>query len=279
MGNHKFRFSDMLPNAWFYKLRDMSKSKPHKPSASKKKTPCSSMQKTQFSQPRSSFYYATESIRVDDSPANLKTPDQPRKSSKRRSKRVTIYKPSPELDLLKSPSDSNGLASWSTSYFSSSTSDIIIDMNEIISEIDLPPILTKPAKAKSHNSKQQSQESISTKRENSAPRKSSTGVKLRGKIQGHGRKSMSSSKKRVSKKENSKSKRRSFSSGSFAIVKASFDPQKDFRESMMEMIVENNIKASKDLEHLLACYLSLNSDEYHHLIIKAFEQIWSDLHL
>lgn len=107
-------------------------------------------------------------------------------------------------------------------------------------------------------------------------------MKLRAKIQGHGRKSVSSSKKRVSKKENSKSKRRSFSSGSLAIVMASFDPQKDFKESMMEMIVENNIKASKDLEHLLACYLSLNSDEYHHLIINAFEQIWfnfSHLHL
>ncbi|XP_009760912.1 transcription repressor OFP2-like [Nicotiana tabacum] len=277
MGNHKFRLSDMLPNAWFYKLRDMSKSKPHKASASKNKNPCSSVQKTQFSQPRSSFYYATESIRVGNSPTNLKNPDQPRRSSKRRSKRVTIYKPSPELDLLKSPSDSNGLVSWSTSYFSSSTSDIIIDMNEIISEIDLPPILTKPAK--SYNRKQQSQESINAKRDNSAPRKSSTGVKLRAKIQGHGRKSVSSSKKRVSKKENSKSKRRSFSSGSLAIVMASFDPQKDFKESMMEMIVENNIKASKDLEHLLACYLSLNSDEYHHLIINAFEQIWSDLHL
>ncbi|XP_016462578.1 uncharacterized protein LOC107785724 [Nicotiana tabacum] len=159
MGNHKFRLSDILPNAWFYKIRDMGKSKPHKTSASKKKNPCSSMQKTQFSQPRSSFYYATESIRVDNSAANLKTlnSDQPRRSSKRRSKRMTIYKPSPkniidsvnnsdsfpEFDLLKSPSSEfdsasqsfNGLASWSSSYFSSSTTDIIIDMNEIISEL------------------------------------------------------------------------------------------------------------------------------------------------
>ncbi|GAU30841.1 hypothetical protein TSUD_267610 [Trifolium subterraneum] len=70
--------------------------------------------------------------------------------------------------------------------------------------------------------------------------------------------------------------RRSFS-GSLAIVKSSFNPQKDFRESMVEMIVENNIRASKDLEDLLACYLSLNSDEYHDLIIKVFKQIWFDL--
>lgn len=99
----------------------------------------------------------------------------------------------------------------------------------------------------------------------------SPGVKLRvhsPKIAGRkGRKSVSST--------NSGS-RRSLSD-SFAVVKSSFDPQKDFRESMVEMIVENNIRASKDLEDLLACYLSLNSDEYHDLIIKVFKQIWFDL--
>ncbi|KZV40871.1 hypothetical protein F511_22810 [Dorcoceras hygrometricum] len=61
---------------------------------------------------------------------------------------------------------------------------------------------------------------------------------------------------------------------SFAVVKSSKDPRRDFRESMVEMIFENNISASKDLEELLACYLSLNSDEYHDLIINVFKQIW-----
>ncbi|OMO94517.1 hypothetical protein CCACVL1_05947 [Corchorus capsularis] len=87
-------------------------------------------------------------------------------------------------------------------------------------------------------------------------------------ILSHARKSVSSS--------SSSSSRRSLSE-SFAVVKSSFDPQKDFRESMVEMIMENNIRASKDLEDLLACYLSLNSDEYHDLIIKVFKQIWFDL--
>nr|GMD64311.1 protein GRAVITROPIC IN THE LIGHT 1 [Ipomoea batatas] len=64
---------------------------------------------------------------------------------------------------------------------------------------------------------------------------------------------------------------------SVAMVKASVDPQKDFKESMMEMIEENDMKCSRDLEELLACYLSLNPEEYHHLIIKAFEQIWFEL--
>ncbi|KAJ0250315.1 hypothetical protein HA466_0136670 [Hirschfeldia incana] len=61
---------------------------------------------------------------------------------------------------------------------------------------------------------------------------------------------------------------------SFAVVKRSVDPKKYFGESMVEMIEENNIKASKDLEDLLACYLSLNPKEYHDLIIHVFEKIW-----
>lgn len=66
-------------------------------------------------------------------------------------------------------------------------------------------------------------------------------------------------------------------SESFAVVKTSKDPKRDFKESMVEMIIENNICGSKDLEDLLACYLSLNSDEYHDLIISVFKQIWFDV--
>lgn len=64
----------------------------------------------------------------------------------------------------------------------------------------------------------------------------------------------------------------------FAVVKASVDPQRDFRESMVEMIVQNQIRVSKDLEDLLASYLSLNSNQYHPFIINAFEQIWFHMH-
>ncbi|KAI3437478.1 Transcription repressor (Ovate family protein) [Psidium guajava] len=72
-------------------------------------------------------------------------------------------------------------------------------------------------------------------------------------------------------------RRRRSVSDSFAVMKSSLDPQRDFRDSMVEMIVENDIRASKDLEELLACYLSLNSDEYHDLIVNVFRQIWFDL--
>ncbi|KAF3451328.1 hypothetical protein FNV43_RR07423 [Rhamnella rubrinervis] len=64
---------------------------------------------------------------------------------------------------------------------------------------------------------------------------------------------------------------------SFAVVKCSYDPQQDFRDSMVEMIMEKGINQPEELEELLACYLTLNSDEYHDLIIKVFRQVWFDL--
>ncbi|KAK9696868.1 hypothetical protein RND81_08G002400 [Saponaria officinalis] len=65
--------------------------------------------------------------------------------------------------------------------------------------------------------------------------------------------------------------------GSYAIVKRSCDPHHDFKESMVEMIMEKNIRRSEELEELLACYLTLNSEEYHDVIVKVFRQVWCDL--
>lgn len=332
MGNHRFRLSDMMPNAWFYKLRDMSKSRTQKSSHPTKKNLPSQPQN-----PRKSFYQ--ESIRIEklynSSPKNPKffdtqfpAHDPPRKSSKKRAKRKTIYMPSPgkiapsvcifqepgkvdffdnptspDRDFLESESEYDGphqsaneaLRSWSSSScsckLSSSATDIIIDVDDdsygsihidrvtefnMISEPDLPPILTKPVKRnppeESPKSKNYSSAEFSRSKNTRTgrTRKSvsrSGGVKIRGKKieTTRGRRSVKSEKKGL------------FYSDSFAIVKASFDPERDFRDSMMEMIVENNIRASKDLEELLACYLSLNSNQYHGLIIKAFEQIWFNM--
>lgn len=63
----------------------------------------------------------------------------------------------------------------------------------------------------------------------------------------------------------------------YAVVKCSFDPEKDFRDSMIEMIREEMISQPEELEELLACYLTLNSDAYHDLIIKVFQEVWFDL--
>ncbi|XP_022851536.1 transcription repressor OFP7-like [Olea europaea var. sylvestris] len=61
---------------------------------------------------------------------------------------------------------------------------------------------------------------------------------------------------------------------SFAIVKRSKDPYEDFKNSMMEMILEKQIFEEKDLEQLLQCFLSLNSRNYHGIIVQAFSEIW-----
>ncbi|KAE9603168.1 hypothetical protein Lal_00018721 [Lupinus albus] len=190
---------------------------------------------------------------------------------------------------------------------SSNNNDIVIDVDknslakrkdgyefDSFSKVELPPIITKQVinddvsqketkpREQKHSMKGSMKvkivkENTSTIKEhrNSPVRKfsmSSSKVKVhvnsprieRRKVQLYGKKIAPSS-----------SSRRSLSD-SFAIVKSSFNPQKDFRESMLEMIVENNLRASKDLEDLLACYLSLNSDEYHDIIIKVFKQIWFD---
>ncbi|CAI8600659.1 unnamed protein product [Vicia faba] len=151
-------------------------------------------------------------------------------------------------------------------------------------KLQLPPIITKPKIKKEHKPEQQQQQQPKNmnKNRNKIGSVNSPGMKLRIKSPKiatkklqiyHNRKSASST---TTTTTSGYHRRRSFS-GSVAIVKSSFNPQKDFRESMVEMIVENNIRESKDLEDLLACYLSLNSDEYHQLIIKVFKQIWFDL--
>ncbi|KAI5447673.1 transcription repressor OFP5 [Lathyrus oleraceus] len=64
---------------------------------------------------------------------------------------------------------------------------------------------------------------------------------------------------------------------SFAVIKCSLNPKQDFRDSMIEMIEEKRISKAEEMEELLACYLTLNADEYHDLIIKVFRQVWFDM--
>ncbi|XP_010244298.1 PREDICTED: transcription repressor OFP7-like [Nelumbo nucifera] len=64
---------------------------------------------------------------------------------------------------------------------------------------------------------------------------------------------------------------------SFAVVKKSEDPYQDFKNSMLEMIVEKHMFEAKDLEQLLQCFLSLNSRQHHDVIVDAFSEIWESL--
>ncbi|KAJ0075934.1 hypothetical protein Patl1_35001 [Pistacia atlantica] len=318
MGKHRFRFSDMIPNAWFYKLKDMSKTRTSHISShhNNKKIP------PKISFPRYSYYFTTQPIKPEklyNSPVNSKASDThfPDPSTKKYTKRKTIYKPSPKnfsSNNASTPSESSNEANYFPDIDSddesicnceltSSTTDIIIDLNDnqffsskvkklngldAISEMELPPILTKPPKSHdkinvnhSLSVKIVKEESVRTQKErrNKAAviRKSSSsnspGIKLRAKANSP---RIGSKKLQTACSRKSISRNKGFSE-SFVVVKSSVDPQRDFRDSMVEMIVENDLRTSKDLEDLLACYLSLNSKEYHGVIVKAFEEIWFDM--
>ncbi|KAK3153153.1 hypothetical protein QOZ80_2BG0168530 [Eleusine coracana subsp. coracana] len=64
---------------------------------------------------------------------------------------------------------------------------------------------------------------------------------------------------------------------SVAVVKESADPLGDFRRSMLQMIVEKEIMGDDELRELLLRFLSLNSPQHHHLILRAFAEIWEEL--
>lgn len=83
----------------------------------------------------------------------------------------------------------------------------------------------------------------------------------------------------ISPRCNSRAKEMRWVLESSVVVKYSIDPEKDFMESMVEMIVEKNIVEMKDLEEFLIFYLSLNSRAHHDTIVKVFEKIWFVLFL
>ncbi|KAM1306172.1 hypothetical protein ACFX2H_008595 [Malus domestica] len=64
-------------------------------------------------------------------------------------------------------------------------------------------------------------------------------------------------------------------SESVAVEKDSGDPYLDFRHSMLQMILENEIYSKDDLRELLNCFLQLNSPCNHGIIIRAFTEIWN----
>jgi len=61
---------------------------------------------------------------------------------------------------------------------------------------------------------------------------------------------------------------------SVAVVKKSQNPHRDFKRSMLEMILEKQIFEAEDLQELLQCFLSLNSRQYHGVIVQAFSEVW-----
>uniref|UniRef100_A0A0D9V846 Transcription repressor n=1 Tax=Leersia perrieri TaxID=77586 RepID=A0A0D9V846_9ORYZ len=62
---------------------------------------------------------------------------------------------------------------------------------------------------------------------------------------------------------------------SMAVAVESAEPYEDFRESMVQMVVEKEIYAWDDLNDLLHQFLSLNSPRHHPLILHAFADLWT----
>ncbi|XP_074584091.1 uncharacterized protein LOC141840096 [Curcuma longa] len=61
---------------------------------------------------------------------------------------------------------------------------------------------------------------------------------------------------------------------SVAVVKETSEPYYEFKESMVQMIVEKEMYGWDDLNDLLHRFLSLNSPRHHHLILRAFADLW-----
>ncbi|KAK9049337.1 hypothetical protein SSX86_031694 [Deinandra increscens subsp. villosa] len=64
-----------------------------------------------------------------------------------------------------------------------------------------------------------------------------------------------------------------------AMEKSSYNLREDFRDSMVEMITANRISQPKDLRRLLNCYVSMNSEEFHSVILEVFHEVCSNLFL
>ncbi|KAK8950424.1 hypothetical protein KSP40_PGU002134 [Platanthera guangdongensis] len=240
----------MVPNAWFYKLKDMSRARKGQNRAQHQRTNQKTLQIQQNSSSkneallpsRASYYFSNraEAERPHGSPLHPRASDTlfPQDSPKKM-KRNSGRKPIDAIRSIKISASASELPAL---------------------KLELPPITTKPAKKETGDA------------ENHQRRRSPTGI--------HRLRMRASSPRMVATATKVQAARKSVSkrlTRTFAVVKSSTDPQKDFRESMVEMISENNIRSSKDLEELLACYLLLNENEYHDVIVKVFEQIWVDL--
>ncbi|XP_052187426.1 transcription repressor OFP1-like [Diospyros lotus] len=308
MRNSKFRLSDMMPNAWFYKLRDISARtttstrRAHTTAATSYSRPKNLSPPSAAAAPNINPILA-QPRKSSKNPKSSDThfpSDPPRKSSSSSSSsKIKRVKPKPaaakSAPRLVSSSVSAGCHFQATinsvwtrpepaAELLTPINDCMNEKSDTFSELYLPPILTKPAV------KQLIKDTNSSETRKPPTHGSSPSIKIAkddAKRTPQNRKEiMIKTSRKVKMRVNSprimarkslKSQRIRKLSESIAIVKSSMDPQKDFKESMLEMIEENDIRASKDLEELLACYLSLNSDEYHDLIVKAFEQIWFDM--
>jgi uncharacterized protein (TIGR01568 family) len=315
MGKYKFRLSDMVPNAWFYKLRDMSHNRRRNQNysireglARKSFTSPASPQRSSFVLNRASYYYPTAVVQATRSlnyPVNLtrrvdtgiplETPRKSNRRSHRKHMKVLINSKSPKLvspcasvrcdytndrdendkyateDYETCISDNKretGLVDFIVDTERESSISKKLDNTETSSKViklALSPIRTRSDKKFKDNH--------SIYAENKSPhlkkKKASQSVRpIHRQVVSPRLATKNASKETNFNRDLEKS---------LAVMKYSSDPQRDFTESIIEMIIANNMRSSIDLEDLLACYLSLNSADYHSVIVKVFKEVWLDL--
>ncbi|XP_072983387.1 transcription repressor OFP1-like [Typha latifolia] len=285
MGKHKFSLSEMMPNSWFHLLKHMkragrshgipqaTKRSHHRQAASA--TPKPSPPPKQAFLPNRASYYFPSKERLEKFP-HLSTQLHSSKSidthfptdSPKKSKRRSIKKPTkPSIEMVSSVSTPCVCTSISSNNF---------EDREALPELKLTPILTKPIKKEANNAKLDDTNVAEKKKSCHSNRKPASGkVRLTSPRLVSRRIQTKLSQKLAGPKVALEHRRGLMES--FVIVKSSLDPERDFRESMIEMIIKNKLLGSSDLEELLACYLSLNSQEYHEVIVKVFKQIWLSL--
>ncbi|KAI3682809.1 hypothetical protein L1987_83090 [Smallanthus sonchifolius] len=294
MGNYRFKFSTIIPNSWFHssttgnKVRNkIIKTQPITTSSSSSSSSIPSTQPADYQ--RKSYYFTRDltlpdpTTRVQDtSPPLTHQPDSPRKSTKKKrptSPKKPIRQKSVSPETNPTARCSCGISPVSVSEESNLSDTEVINCScktnnsydVEFGKVDLPPIITKPVKQDEFGSGKWVIDGESRGLSVQVVKQGISGSPGRN-MKGNGYSPRLGNRVRVNgiSARRRNGSRRSLSE-SLAVVKTSTDPGRDFKESMVEMIMENNIKSSKDLEDLLACYLSLNSDEYHDLIIKGIQ--------
>ncbi|XP_020573026.1 transcription repressor OFP1-like [Phalaenopsis equestris] len=269
-----FRLSEMMPNSWLNKLRDMRirRSKGSRKVQNSMKTgrsfenqkPSREAPQKQAYDPNRPSNYIPSGNRVEKLPYSPTPFDKPRKTKPNIRKNPLSTQ---NKHISSSLSSINNSKEQSSSFPSSEPAhetplhhlDGVLFSTDFNLSIILPPIVTKPIKKATHEPDIAAGQPIHVRRlyTSQTPRNK-----------------MRLNSPRLAKK---RLRQKNGLADSFVVVKFSSDPESDFRESMLEMIFQNNLWASKDLEELLSCYLYFNSDEYHDLIVQAFKQIWFDL--
>lgn len=245
--HHRFKLSHLMPNSWFYKLRDMKKPRP----ASTR-----NRQTTRTWSKRSTSHYYHGAI----SPKPL-LPVSPHRSycyylNTTHSTSLEKLHPSTSTSTLHRLNTKASDIQFPTDHHRRrpASRTMVIESKHEFQDLQLRPIRTRAVLTGSISGTSPSSPRLRSRRLPPAPN-GAGGISTTGSAIGGGR-------------------RRTAARRSFAVVKASADPPRDFKESMVQMIVENDMSAPEDLQELLECYLSLNSMEYHGVIVEVFREIW-----